>query len=451
MNISQPISSTVETVEFTFLTETEIRAISVKRIENDSTFDNLLNPVPGGLYDPALGSWGDSMYPLKKKAGKVSADMFFLQTLLVPPNRFRPEARTGDSEISEAQQNSLYKLVLRSCGTIARVHQSIGGATTERRARTMTDLHQAWTDLQNAVNSLIDKDKNPVMGAAAKRNEEGIKQKLEKKEGLFRKNMMGKRVNFAARSVISPDPNIETNEIVSYDSTVRDADGTLIQFLYGEDGLDPTKQKYLTDFGFILRNIESESAQLGFSSDFRETLAGNKDNILKHMKSAIKYAKAGKVGGKDPVISMVNPARVAFATSEKFYESMTEYIKENKDGLVREKGEKRPATNPTSTDAELLVRLEEVMRDDNKQEGLDMLMNQRSGELSQAITKACLPSGLVKQFPKNQMQAMTVSGAKGGPVNANLISCNLGQQVLEGRRVPLMEVALNNINIGSSV
>lgn len=62
MNISQPISSTVETVEFTFLTETEIRAISVKRIENDSTFDNLLNPVPGGLYDPALGSWGDSMY-----------------------------------------------------------------------------------------------------------------------------------------------------------------------------------------------------------------------------------------------------------------------------------------------------------------------------------------------------------------------------------------------------
>ena len=25
--------------------------------------------------------------------------------------------------------------------------------------------------------------------------------------------MMGKRVNYAARSVISPDPNIETNEI----------------------------------------------------------------------------------------------------------------------------------------------------------------------------------------------------------------------------------------------
>ena len=38
-------------------------------------------------------------------------------------------------------------------------------------------------------------------------------QVLEKKEGLLRKNMMGKRVNYAARSVISPDPYIATDEI----------------------------------------------------------------------------------------------------------------------------------------------------------------------------------------------------------------------------------------------
>ena len=36
---------------------------------------------------------------------------------------------------------------------------------------------------------------------------------LEKKEGLFRKHMMGKRVNYAARSVISPDPYINVDEI----------------------------------------------------------------------------------------------------------------------------------------------------------------------------------------------------------------------------------------------
>lgn len=36
---------------------------------------------------------------------------------------------------------------------------------------------------------------------------------MEKKEGLFRKHMMGKRVDFAARSVICPDMYIGTNEI----------------------------------------------------------------------------------------------------------------------------------------------------------------------------------------------------------------------------------------------
>lgn len=41
---------------------------------------------------------------------------------------------------------------------------------------------------------------------------QGVRQQLEKKEGLFRMNMMGKRVNYAARSVISPDPYIGAGE-----------------------------------------------------------------------------------------------------------------------------------------------------------------------------------------------------------------------------------------------
>ena len=42
----------------------------------------------------------------------------------------------------------------------------------------------------------------------------GVKQLLERKQGLFRMNMMGKRVNFTCRSVIS-DPNIGAGEIGS--------------------------------------------------------------------------------------------------------------------------------------------------------------------------------------------------------------------------------------------
>lgn len=96
------------------------------------------------------------------------------------------------------------------------------------------------------------------------------------------------------------------------------------------------------------------------------------------------------------------------------------------------------SANPKPDNPELLRRLETVHRDDSKQHGLDQLTNAANGKVSSAVTKACLPDGLVKPFPKNQMQAMTGTGAKGSQVNANLISCNLGQQVLEGRRVPVM-------------
>ena len=41
----------------------------------------------------------------------------------------------------------------------------------------------------------------------------GICQLLEKKEGVFRQKMMGKRVNYACRSVISPEPYLAVNEI----------------------------------------------------------------------------------------------------------------------------------------------------------------------------------------------------------------------------------------------
>lgn len=31
---------------------------------------------------------------------------------------------------------------------------------------------------------------------------------------------------------------------VEYDNTVRDSDGSIVQFLYGEDSLNPTKDKF---------------------------------------------------------------------------------------------------------------------------------------------------------------------------------------------------------------
>ena len=59
MNISQPVSSAISSVDFAFLTDAEIKRLSVKHIQNAVTYDTLLHKAAGGLYDAALGAMGD--------------------------------------------------------------------------------------------------------------------------------------------------------------------------------------------------------------------------------------------------------------------------------------------------------------------------------------------------------------------------------------------------------
>jgi DNA-directed RNA polymerase beta' subunit len=82
--------------------------------------------------------------------------------------------------------------------------------------------------------------------------------------------------------------------------------------------------------------------------------------------------------------------------------------------------------------------LQEVLRDDSKMAGLDVTVKSKLADLTKSIADATVPHNLLRKFPHNHMQTMTLSGAKGSAVNARQISCALGQQELEGRRVPVM-------------
>ena len=69
--------------------------------------------------------------------------------------------------------------------------------------------------LQYNITTLID---NEVKGIPPAQQRTGrllksIRQRLKGKEGRIRGNIMGKRVNYSARSVISPDPNIDIDEL----------------------------------------------------------------------------------------------------------------------------------------------------------------------------------------------------------------------------------------------
>ncbi|XP_052730240.1 DNA-directed RNA polymerase I subunit 1 isoform X2 [Vigna angularis] len=131
-----------------------------------------------------------------KKAGH---SMFFLENIFVPPIKFRPPAKAGD-DVMEHPQTVLLTKVLQ--GNI-----SLGEAHINKLDP--SKVLSRWMDLQQSINLLFDsKTASGQRDVAA-----GICQLLEKKEGIFRQKMMGKRVNFACRSVISPDPYLAVNEI----------------------------------------------------------------------------------------------------------------------------------------------------------------------------------------------------------------------------------------------
>jgi DNA-directed RNA polymerase I subunit RPA1 len=89
-------------------------------------------------------------------------------------------------------------------------------------------------------------------------------------------------------------------------------------------------------------------------------------------------------------------------------------------------------------DKRLYQAMENTIRSDAKLAQLDGKMKGNTGSVTTEIVKQLLPNGLRIPFPENGMQLMTVSGAKGSNVNVTQISCMLGQQELEGRRVPVM-------------
>ena len=138
----------------------------------------------------------------RSSAEGVTHAIFFTEIIAVPPSRFRPPAVFGDQQFDHPQNGYLAEII--------RLGQRI--VELQRREGDFGRLVQSWLSLQEQVNYFADSSRAPA-GKHGKLPPAGIKQLLEKKEGLFRKHMMGKRVNYAARSVISPDPNIGTDEI----------------------------------------------------------------------------------------------------------------------------------------------------------------------------------------------------------------------------------------------
>ncbi len=76
------------------------------------------------------------------------------------------------------------------------------------------------------------------------------------REGLVDTAVKTSRSGYLQRCLVK---NLEALRI-GYDGTVRDCDGGVVQFHYGEDGLDVTKTSYSRQFGFLAANAGAVAA-----------------------------------------------------------------------------------------------------------------------------------------------------------------------------------------------
>jgi len=164
------------------------------------------------------------LFPLFDRNDKKECpmDVLFYELLLVPPTKYRPMRFFQGERYEDSQTIALRKILECNeavvCTRLAmdpkRNDEFVEKFRVEYKDKLRghdlnEKLHFAYIDLQAKVNALYDNEPSKIDPGAPS----GIRQLLEKKQGLFRMNMMGKRVNYACRSVITPDPYLDVDEI----------------------------------------------------------------------------------------------------------------------------------------------------------------------------------------------------------------------------------------------
>lgn len=157
-----------------------------------------------------------------------------LEALLVPPPAIRPSIMVSEGSRARGQDDLTVRLVeimkYNAALAVCLKEWAVGNATATApfaigrkggaRAAWGEALHseavvEAWDKL--ALNVAVYMQNNPRSSKVATQRS-GVPTKclfgrLKGKAGRFRSNLMGKRVNFSGRSVISPDPMLDVDEV----------------------------------------------------------------------------------------------------------------------------------------------------------------------------------------------------------------------------------------------
>lgn len=129
-----------------------------------------------------------------------------LTVLLIPPVTMRPSITLESGERSE--DDLTHKL-----GDIVRINQRLFENINAGAPEII--IEDLWDLLQYHVTTFFDNEVSQLPPARHRSGQplKTLSSRIKSKEGRIRHNLAGKRTNFSARTVISPDPGLDINEV----------------------------------------------------------------------------------------------------------------------------------------------------------------------------------------------------------------------------------------------
>jgi len=177
-----------------------------RALDVDLTEEDMNKLMPSDIRDWFEDIPDDDIESLGIDPDRARPEWMILTVLPVPPVTARPSITLDNGQRSE--DDLTHKLV-----DIIRINQRF--MENREAGAPQLIIEDLWELLQYHVTTFID---NEISGTPPARHRSGrplktLSQRLKGKEGRFRGSLSGKRVNFSARTVISPDPTLSLNEV----------------------------------------------------------------------------------------------------------------------------------------------------------------------------------------------------------------------------------------------
>jgi DNA-directed RNA polymerase III subunit RPC1 len=130
-------------------------------------------------------------------------EMFIWQYVPAPPVCIRPSVAQDNASTEDDITTKLAEIV--------HVSGLIKAALT--KGQNLSTIMEQWEYMQSAIAMYVNSDVPGLQMQGLGKPIRGFCQRLKGKQGRFRGNLSGKRVDFSGRTVISPDPNLSVEQV----------------------------------------------------------------------------------------------------------------------------------------------------------------------------------------------------------------------------------------------